>query len=199
MSFKGRSSFPACPSFVNVTLVPFLVLAVRCSAESHRAWPMSRSSCSTLSAPCSARPSSEDWRDLGPCATLSLPPAASSTSSTPPGFSTEIQSDSISVRNFSTTETENHRLAFKRHQLIIKRHCRSVGVERAPRTLPTRCVPRSSPIRPSACPSFRPRPATARPRALRLATLLRGAGLERCWWCQPGRDTGKRYEVVAKT
>jgi len=31
-------------------------------------------------------------------------------------------------------------------------------------------------------------PATARPRALRLATLLRGAGLERCWWCQPGRD-----------
>ena len=57
------------------------------------------------------------------------------------------------------------RLAFKRHQLIIKRHCRSVGVERAPRTLPTRCVPWSSPIRPSACPSFRPRPATARPRA----------------------------------
>ena len=46
VSFKGRSSFPACPSFVNVTLVPFLVLAVRCSAESHRAWPMSRSSCS---------------------------------------------------------------------------------------------------------------------------------------------------------
>ena len=34
----------------------------------------------------------------------------------------------------------------------------------------------------------RARPATARPRALRLATLLRGAGLERCWWCQPGRD-----------
>jgi hypothetical protein len=46
VSLKGRSSFPACPSFVNVTLVPFLVLAVRCSAESHRAWPMSRSSCS---------------------------------------------------------------------------------------------------------------------------------------------------------
>jgi hypothetical protein len=122
------------------------------------------------------------------------PPAASSTSSTPLGFSTEIQSDSISVRNFSTTETENHRLAFKRHQLIIKRHCRSVGVERAPRTLPTRCVPRSSPIRPTACPSFRPRPATARPRALRLATLLRGAGLERCWWCHTGKTHWKAVQ-----
>ncbi len=35
------------------------------------------------------------------------------------GFHTEIQSDKVSVRNFSTTETENHRLglAFKRHPL----------------------------------------------------------------------------------
>ncbi len=42
-------------------------------------------------------------------------------------------------------------------------------------------------------PSFRPWPATPRPRALRLATLLRGAGFERHgrWWCQPGRDTWK--------
>jgi hypothetical protein len=49
--------------------------------------------------------------------------------STPPGFSTEIQSDKVSssVRNFSTTETENHRLAFKRHPLIFNRHCRSTG------------------------------------------------------------------------
>ncbi len=77
--------------------------------------------------------------------------------------------------------------------MSFNRHCRSVGVERAPRTLPTRCVPRSSPIRPSACPSLRPRPATARPRALRLATLLRGAGLERssCWWCHTGKTHWK--------
>ncbi len=61
--------------------------------------------------------------------------------------------------------------------MIINRHCRSVGAERAERTLPTRCasVPRgrrSSPIRPIARPSFRPRPATARPRALRGRTRM---------------------------
>jgi hypothetical protein len=94
------------------------------------------------------------------------------------GFHTEIQSDKVSVRNFSATETENHtgRLAFKRHPSPDADFQSSldivpVGVERAPSTLPTRCV-RSSPIRPTACPSFRPWPATAGPRlgALRLAT-----------------------------
>jgi hypothetical protein len=37
VSLRGRSGFPACPSFVNVTLVPFLVLGVRLSVpvESH--------------------------------------------------------------------------------------------------------------------------------------------------------------------
>jgi hypothetical protein len=54
------------------------------------------------------------------CATLSLPPAASSTSSTPPGFSTEIQSNSISVRNFSTTMTfDNQLMAFKCQSVIF--------------------------------------------------------------------------------
>jgi hypothetical protein len=69
------------------------------------------------------------------------------------------------VRNFSTTETETQTNRINPRPLSFNCHCRSlaVGVERAPRTLPTRCVPRSSPIRPSACPSFRPRPATARP------------------------------------
>ena len=43
--FKGRSRFPACPSFGNVALVPFLVLGARQSVESHR---MSRSTCSSL-------------------------------------------------------------------------------------------------------------------------------------------------------
>lgn len=42
--FKGRPRFPACPSFVNVALVPFRVLRVRLSVESHR---MSRSACSS--------------------------------------------------------------------------------------------------------------------------------------------------------
>ncbi len=53
----------------------------------------------------------------------------------------------------------------------------------APLTVCSTVVPHST----TACPSFLPWPATARPRAQRLATLLRGAGLERCWWCQPGR------------
>ncbi len=46
-----------------------------------------------LSAPSNQTPDSR--RERGPCATLSLPLAASST---PPGFSTEIQSDKISAR-----------------------------------------------------------------------------------------------------
>jgi hypothetical protein len=55
MPFIGRSRFPACPSFVNLALVPFRVLRVRQSAESHR---RSRSTCSilcgagTVSLPC---------------------------------------------------------------------------------------------------------------------------------------------------
>ncbi len=122
------------------------------------------------------------------------------TSSTPPGFSTEVQSDSISVRNFSTTETENHRLAFKRHQLIIKRHCRSVGVERAPRTLPTRCstvVPHSTvslPVFPTAARHSPPPSSAARD-----ATPTSGPGLSVVGGATPGRDTGKRSEVVAKS
>ena len=42
--FKGRPRFPASLSFVNVALVPFLVLGVRLSVESHR---RSRSACSS--------------------------------------------------------------------------------------------------------------------------------------------------------
>jgi hypothetical protein len=118
------------------------------------------------------------------------------TSSTPPGFTTEIHTTkfqyAISAR-LKLKPNEQDKSQTVVFQLSLS-FSSLVGAERAERTLPTRCVPRSSPIRPSACPSFRPRPATARPRALRLATLLRGAGLERWWWCHTGEGHWKAVQ-----
>jgi hypothetical protein len=83
-------------------------------------------------------------------------------------------------------------------------------VLRAERTLPTasgtRCVPLSSPIPTAACPSFRPWPATARPRALRLMTLppARGRGSESACALlvtsanRPGARHGQQHKALGR-
>ncbi len=92
------------------------------------------------------------------------------TSSTPPGFT------EISVRlKLKPNEPDKSQTAVFQFVIVVP-----VGVERAPRTLPSRRVPRSSPIRPVvsiARPSFRPWPATARPGALGSRRYSEGLGL----------------------
>ena len=125
-----------------------------------------------------------------PCATLSLPPAASSTplvhhwvpqlKSNPTKFQY-----AISVPGTQLQYAISVRLKLNLNEQDKKSACfqsplSSVGVGRAERTLLNRRVPPSSLIPTTACLlSFRPWPATACPYALRPATLLRGAGLQR--------------------
>jgi hypothetical protein len=132
-----------------------------------------------------------------PCATLSLPLQL------PVHFQYTTEHHRVSQlksnptkfqcsRNFNATETETQRTGFKSQTAVFQLSlsfswcsCLAHGSAHAPHTVCSTVVPHSTT---TACPSFLPWPATARPRALRLATLLRGAGLARCWWCQPGRD-----------
>ena len=131
---------------------------------------------------------SDSRRERGPCATLSLPPAASSTLPVHHRVS-QLKSNptkfqyAISVR-LKLKPNEQDKSLDRCLSLSLSFSWFRACPEHAPQTVCSTVVPHST----TACPSFLPWPATARPRALRLATLLRGAWLERCWWCQPGRD-----------
>ena len=131
---------------------------------------------------------SDSRRERGPCATLSLPPAASSTLPVHHRVS-QLKSNptkfqyAISVR-LKLKPNEQDKSLDRCLSLSLSSSWFRACPEHAPQTVCSTVVPHST----TACPSFLPWPATARPGALRLATLLRGAGLERCWWCQPGRD-----------
>ncbi len=130
-----------------------------------------------------------------PCATLSLPPAASSI------FPVHrISQLKISVR-LKLKPNEHDKSPSVDFQFAIVVQLES-SVPRA--RSPLGVFHGRPPFDRQPARLFRPWPATARPRALGSRRYSEGpAGLERCWWCQPGRDTGKRPSwpravVVAK-